>query len=66
MADDRKTRDRPVQRWSERQRLEEQLWSLAYEQVWPVIRKKPKAGGAKANQQPRQRSRLTPKEARRA
>jgi hypothetical protein len=46
MADDRKTQDRPVRRSFERHRLEEQLWSLAFQHIWSVIRKKPKASGA--------------------
>ena len=46
MADERKAKDRPVHRCCECHRLEEQIWSLAYEQVWAVIRKKTKASGA--------------------
>jgi hypothetical protein len=66
MADDRKTRDRPLQRSFERHRVEEQLWSLAYQQVWPVIRKKPKASGAKTKHRLYEPSRATPQKARRA
>ena len=66
MADDRKAQDRPVQRSYECHRLEEQLWSLAYEQVLPVIHRKPKASGAQNNQHPYERSRTIPKIARRA
>jgi hypothetical protein len=50
MADDRRTRDRRVQRSCECHRLEDQLWSLAYQQLWPVIRKQPKAKGTPTNQ----------------
>ncbi len=66
MADDRKTHDRPVHRCYECHRLEEQLWSLAYEQLWPVIRRKPKANGAPTNQHVYERSRTAPKQARSA
>jgi hypothetical protein len=66
MADDRKTRDRPLQRSFERQRLEEQLWSLAYQQVWPVIRKKPKASGSKTKHGLYEPSHSTAQKARRA
>ena len=64
MADDRKTQDRPVQRRYECHRLEEQLWSLAFQQVWPVIRKKPKASGAPSNQHDDERWCANPKIAR--
>jgi hypothetical protein len=47
MADDRKTQDRPVQRAFECHRLEQQLCSLAYEELWPVIRKRTRAAGSK-------------------
>jgi hypothetical protein len=66
MADDRKTPDRPVQRCFEGQRLEEQLWSLAYQELWPVIRKKTTANGAKRQQRDGQNSCATPNQARRA
>ena len=43
MAGERKAQDRALQRSFECHRLEEQMWSLAYQEVWPVIRQKPKA-----------------------
>jgi hypothetical protein len=39
MEDNRRTPERTVQRRFEGDRLEEQLWSTAYEQIWPVIRR---------------------------
>lgn len=66
MADDRKTQDRPVHRGYECHRLEEQLWFLAYEQVWPVIRRNPKANGAPTNQRVYEPLRTAPKKARSA
>ena len=39
MEDNRTAAERTLQRRFERNRLEEQLWSMAYEQVWPVIRR---------------------------
>lgn len=66
MADGQQAQDRPVHRCYQRHRLEEQLWSLAYQQVWPVIRGKPKASGAQTNQQHGERVRGTSPIARRA
>jgi hypothetical protein len=37
MEDNRKISERTRQRDFECNRLEEQLWTMAYEQVWPVI-----------------------------
>jgi hypothetical protein len=59
MADDRTTRDRPVHRSCERQRLEEQLWSLAYQHLWPALRNKPKARGPKSKQRSYDQARTT-------
>jgi hypothetical protein len=39
MADIHKSRGRILQRGYEWNRLEEQLWTVAYEQIWPVIRR---------------------------
>jgi hypothetical protein len=39
MEDNRTAAERTLQRRFERNRLEEQLWSMAYEHVWPVIRR---------------------------
>lgn len=39
MEDRRESPVRPVCRCYQCHRLEEQLWALAYEQVWPVIRR---------------------------
>lgn len=66
MADDRKTQDRFLYRCYECHRLEEQLWSLAYEQVWPVIRGKPKTIGATTNQLAYERPQTSPQQARSA
>jgi hypothetical protein len=66
MADDRKTRDRPVQRSFECHRLQEQLWSMAYQRLLPVIRRKTQASGAKTKQRRYGQSRVSPKKARRA
>jgi hypothetical protein len=66
MADDRKIRDHPVQRSFECHRLEEQLWSLAYQQLRPVIRRKTRASGAKTKQRFYGQSPISPQKARRA
>jgi hypothetical protein len=39
MEDNRKASERTLRRRFEGNRLEEQLWSMAYEQIWPVIRR---------------------------
>ena len=39
MEDNRKTPERALQRGFECNRLEEQLWAAAYEQIWPLIRR---------------------------
>jgi hypothetical protein len=39
MEGNRQTPERTLQRRFEGYRLEEQLWSTAYEQIWPVIRR---------------------------
>ena len=35
----RNSKDRSVRRTCEMNRLEDELWALAYEQVWPLFRK---------------------------
>jgi hypothetical protein len=55
-----------VQRAFECHRLEEELWSLAYQQLEPVIRRKTPASGAKTKQRNYGQSRMSPKKARRA
>jgi hypothetical protein len=66
MGDERKAQDRALQRSYEGHRLEEQLWSLAYQEVWRTIRKRAKANDAKTKRRPGERSRLIPEIARRA
>ncbi len=39
MEENRTAAERTLQRRFEMNRLEEQLWSMAYEHVWPVIRR---------------------------
>jgi hypothetical protein len=39
MEDNRKVPERSLLRCFERSRLEEHLWTMAYEQIWPVVRK---------------------------
>jgi len=39
MEDNRRAPERTFQRRFETNRLEEQLWSMAYEQIWPVLRR---------------------------
>jgi len=39
MEDNRNTREQSLRRCYECNRLEEQLWNAAYEQIWPVIRR---------------------------
>jgi hypothetical protein len=66
MADERTSQDRPVHRSYESQRLEEQLWSLAYECVWPVVRTKSKARGPTTKQRRYARARTATQTKRRA
>jgi hypothetical protein len=40
MADDQKRQERPLRRVFQGHRLQEQLWSLAYQLVVPVIRRR--------------------------
>jgi hypothetical protein len=39
MEDDGKVNQRRMMRCYECNRLEDEVWALAYEQVWPVVRK---------------------------
>ncbi len=39
MADIHKSPKRSVQRGYERNRLEDQFWTMAYEEIWPVVRR---------------------------
>jgi hypothetical protein len=39
MEDNRKSPERSVQRSFECTRLEEQLWAMAYEELWPVVQR---------------------------
>lgn len=39
MEGNRKKRDLPVRRRFEGNRLEEEIWAVAYEEVWPVVRR---------------------------
>jgi hypothetical protein len=66
MVGERKALDRALQRSYERHRLEEELWSLAYRQVWPTIRQKPKAKDAQTKRRHGERSRRIPEISRRA
>jgi hypothetical protein len=66
MAGERKALDRALQRSYELHRLEEELWSLAYQHVWPAIRKKPKAKDAQTKRRHGERSRMIPEISRRA
>lgn len=40
MEGDRKCKGRPLQRCYECSRVEEELWTLAYERVWPLARRR--------------------------
>ena len=66
MVDDQKAYDRPVQRMSECHRFQEQLWSLAYHELWPVKRQRTKASGAKTKRHGSDPSRVVFPIARRA
>ena len=39
MEGNRKKRDLSVRRCFEGNRLEEEIWAVAYEEVWPVVRR---------------------------
>lgn len=43
---------RKVSRRYEASRLEDQVWALAYEQVWPWLHRIPKESGATSSQKP--------------
>jgi hypothetical protein len=66
MAGERKAQERVLRRSFERHRLEEQLLSLAYQEVWPRIRNRPKANAAQSNQLRRERRHGTSELVRRA
>ena len=40
MEDNRRAPERTLQRCFETNRLEEQLWTMAYDRVWPVLRRR--------------------------
>jgi hypothetical protein len=40
MEDNRQGSERALERSFETNRSEEQLWAMAYQQVWPVIRRR--------------------------
>jgi len=58
--------DPPVRRAFEVHRLEEQLWSLAFQQIRPVIRKKTKASGVDSKTRSYVSTRKKPSKARSA
>jgi hypothetical protein len=66
MADERTSQDRPVHRCCEVQCLEEQLWSLAYECVFPVVRKRSRASGPTTKQRRDEPARTARQTSRRA
>lgn len=37
----RRSRDRRLKRCHQGNRLEDQLWATAYEQIWPLVRRRP-------------------------
>ena len=39
MEGDRRTKDRSLQRCYEGTRIEDELWVLGYERLWPLIRR---------------------------
>jgi hypothetical protein len=55
MEDKGNAPERTLQRGFECSRLEEQLWAMAYEEIWPVIRRslKRSAGSDQETQEPR-------------
>jgi hypothetical protein len=55
MEGSRKKRDLPVKRSFEGNRLEEEIWTVAYEEVWPVVRR---AGGQNQPQRPQREEEL--------
>jgi hypothetical protein len=65
MEGTRRRLERPLKRSFQLNRLEEQLWIMAYEQVWPVIHRSLKRL-SQQNQQEREGSRTASTIARRA
>ena len=55
MADILKTAEQFVRRACECHRLEEQLLALAYQEIWPVLRKQSSAKGATTKSDARRR-----------
>jgi len=52
MEEKGKAPERTLQRCFECSRLEEQLWAMAYEQIWPVIRHSLKRSASQGRQTP--------------
>lgn len=42
MEDNRKAPERGLRRSFEGNRLEEELWAMAYEHIWPAVQRSPK------------------------
>lgn len=40
MEDERKARECKLKRCYECNRLEDQLWNMAYQQIWPLVRRR--------------------------
>jgi hypothetical protein len=55
MEGNRKKRDLSVRRGFEGNRLEEEIWAVAYEEVWPVVRR---ALGQNQHEQPQREEQL--------
>ena len=66
MADNPNSPARLVKRCSEGHRLEEQVWTMAYEQLWPAIRRRHNRPTADADTARRQHAGTTTPTARRA
>ena len=66
MEDGPKPRERRLNRSYQCSRFEEQLWSMAYECVWPVIRRTPTECRAEEHLQEDQETAVETKVARRA
>ena len=66
MADNRNSPVRLVKRCSEGHRLEDQFWTMAYEQLWPVNRRRHNRPIANAGPARRQHTGTTTPAARRA
>ncbi len=60
MEDNRKAQERILQRCYDTGRLEESVWTAAYEQIWPVLRRSLQRPSTHSPQRRQRRAAATP------